>query len=450
MLAQDGEVIGGRYTIKRILGMGGFAEVYQGVDQVLDRDVAIKILNFTAKKTPGVSAQQVAQDTLERFRKEARILANLKDPATITLFDFGSQDDGKLYMVLELIEGNTLHDILNAQGPLDVYSAVRVLVQTLESLREAHLFGLLHRDIKPANIMIFRHVDDPWRVRLLDFGIAKAIEENASAMTAAGILTGTVRYVPPERLLKQPLSAASDLYSLGCVMYFTLTGQEIYRDANSTVALIQAQRNPQSVELPEHLDIPIPLREVVNKLLTKDTSRRYATAQQVIDDLELLGVELQIARHGLGLEDLKAAVARTQALPAIGLGLDESSAATIQMDASEIPGIAPPPQPSYQTIPVSMDELQSQDVHAHIARVQPGFTPRTHDPRLSTAPQPLLTGPQLAPPTQQPAHQETPAPPPPNGLTRQHKIIIGVGIAGLLFLVIAVIIIAVVVFVSKA
>lgn len=413
MLAHEGEIIGGRYRIAERLGDGGFSEVHRGVDEVLDREVAIKLMSFKTVAPPGVNQSQMSKDVTERFLKEARMVARLKDPATITLFDFGSRPNGMLYMVLELIDGSTLRTILNAQGKLNVFSAVRILTQILESLREAHMHGVLHRDIKPENIMVFSHMNDPWCVRVVDFGIAKAMEENASAMTAAGILTGTLRYVPPERMNQQPISEASDLYSLGCVMHFVLTGEEVYRDAKAAMQIIMAQRNSPSIRLPDDLDIPDALREVVHKLLDKNLEHRYSSAQQVLDDLALLSVELQVAKHGLGMEDLHAAGAATQAIPAVGLGLDESSAATMQMSTDDIPGLK---SRTDKTIPMSMVHVPGHlgtphttgpGLHIPSKNTAPLSQPDPllatgrprglADPRLVTSPQPLPMGAQHTP-----------------------------------------------------
>jgi serine/threonine protein kinase len=450
MLAHEGEIIGGRYRIAERLGEGGFSEVHRGVDEVLERDVAIKLMSFKAAAPPGINQSQMSKDVTERFMKEARVVARLKDPSTITLFDFGTRPNGMLYMVLELIDGSTLRTILNAQGKLNVFSAVRVLTQTLESLREAHMHGVLHRDIKPENIMIFKHMNDPWCVRVVDFGIAKAMEESASAMTAAGILTGTLRYVPPERMNQQPISEASDLYSLGCVMHFVLTGEEVYRDSTSAIQIITSQRNSPSIRLPEDLAIPDALREVVNKLLNKDLEQRYGSAQHVLDDLELLSVELQVAKHGLGMEDVHAAGAPTQAIPAVGLGLDESSAATMQMSTADIPGLS---SRTDSTVPMSMAHVPG---HPDAQRTTgPGLQvpgagainqpdPRLAtgpqglaDPRHVTAPQPLPVGAQRAPhsttsnQSETGAHEPlTPHRPTPTGgklasLSRNQQILIG-------------------------
>lgn len=297
-MIQSGDILDGRYQVLKKLGSGGFSEVYEGVDVVLGRHVAIKVLDVDAFLTPGRGdKQELRAATRESFHREATIVAALKSPFTVSLYDFGAQSDHVLYMVMELVQGYTLKSLLKQYGRLDEYSLVSVLYSVLVSLREAHSHGLLHRDIKPENIMIGM---DPWReieVKVVDFGIAKTLQEKMSATTRAGFLSGTPRYIAPERISTRKMSESGDLYSLGGVMFYALTGEEIYSDVSGSLDLLRKQCEPESETLPADLEASPVLRGIINKLLHKDVNERYMNTQEVLDDLVLESLRIQAEYH---------------------------------------------------------------------------------------------------------------------------------------------------------
>lgn len=213
-----GELFQQKYRVHHLLGHGGFATVFAADDVELRRRVAIKVL------LPGTS------DTSEaRFLREARVLATLRDPHTIRLYDFGTTDDGTHFMVFEYVpDAQDLSGRIATFGPQPPDVVRHVLEQLLSALSEAHAAGVLHRDIKPANVLVYRTADDPWCVKLIDFGIAKSTPRNGRAvtqLTQEGSLLGTPRYMPPEAFVGEESTPASDLYSLGLVALELLTGK---------------------------------------------------------------------------------------------------------------------------------------------------------------------------------------------------------------------------------
>lgn len=375
-LRNPGDIVAGRYEIKEIIGHGSFAEVYKGIDMALDREVAVKLMRFQSVAKPGVDSEALQNDMMERFYKEARVVAKLRDPFTVTLFDFGTDTNGDLYMVLEYVPGETLRDHIASGGPMSAERTVRVLQQVLSALREAHAYGLLHRDLKPENIMIFSYMGAPDQVRVVDFGIAKALEERASDMTAAGILLGTPRYIPPERIEKADLMPASDIYSLGGVAYYMLTGEEIYADTKNVMDIVRKQAAPESVKLPASLDTPDTLRAIVDRMLIKDVQGRYGAAQQVLTDLDEHAISEAIARRERGesstgnfsAADPRLDMAKTEVMAAVpGPGNTPTGPATQHMSIEDLPSPTPTAQtgapmraqnatrPQMQTLPPDRD-----------------------------------------------------------------------------------------------
>ncbi len=287
-MKQPGEIIQGRYRIEEMIGAGAFAEVYKGLDLTLNRDVAIKMMKLAVPiGQPGFDQEAIRQDMMSRFLREARLVSRLRMESTVTLFDFGAEEGGDMFMVLEYVDGLTLREYVSSYGAMEPERVARILRQALISLHEAHSYTLLHRDIKPENLMIFEYLGVPDQVRLVDFGIAKALQEGKSAATAAGMLVGTPRYIPPERVTLNELYPASDVYSLGAVAYYLLCGEEIYKDVvGGAMMILQAQISEQNVELPEGAFVPEGLRVIVNKMLSKDLAHRYSQAFEVIADLD--------------------------------------------------------------------------------------------------------------------------------------------------------------------
>lgn len=280
-LPEIGSEFQGKYRIVDVLGEGGFARVYSAEDIGAKRSVALKIL------TPLEGGYQSA--TKARFDREVRTIGKLRDPHTVTLFDFGHTDDGLMFMVFEYVPGQDLATVIKQAGVLSPQATVHVLTQVLKSLREAHSHGLLHRDIKPQNIQISEYMGDPLRVTLLDFGIAKPVKPGPemSAITHAGALVGTPQYMSPEQLLEQELTAASDIYSLGLVAYEMLVGEPAVA-GNQLSDQLKILGGQSSLHLPPSAPIPLDLRRVVDRMISREQSNRMQSAEQVLRSLAAL------------------------------------------------------------------------------------------------------------------------------------------------------------------
>ncbi len=272
-----GTIFDGRYRIVRKLGSGGMATVYLAEDQELGRRVAIKILN-----------ERHANDDqfVERFRREAKNAAGLSHPNVVSIYDRG-EAEGTYYIAMEHLGGRNLKELISARGPAPVHTAVEVGRQVLAALAHAHKNEVVHRDIKPHNIM----VDDDRRVKVTDFGIARA---GASQMTEAGSIVGTAQYLSPEQARGTAVDRRSDLYSVGVVLYELLTGKVPFTgDSPVEIAMKHLSDTPPA---PSELQpgVPKELDLVVMRALAKDPERRYQSAEEMDADLE------RIAR-GLGV-----------------------------------------------------------------------------------------------------------------------------------------------------
>ena len=278
-----GETFQERYQLEEVIGQGGYARVYRARQTDLGRNVAIKVL-----RTRDMNR---AKEAAQRFEREARLVSQLRDPHTITVYDYGRTESGALYMITELIDGRTLHEYVQSVGAVEPIVACNMILGVLFSLHEAHERGILHRDIKPANVMVFELPGRPDQVKLLDFGIAKAFDggggesdgDLATALTARGRVVGSPGYMSPEQIRGDQLSPASDIYSTGLVFYEMLTGNRAISSDDLRAAFEQIEGGP--ISLPGDLKMPAGLREIVEKMIEKSVDARYQTAQAVIDEL---------------------------------------------------------------------------------------------------------------------------------------------------------------------
>src|SRR5256714_5480370 len=258
----------GRYKILRKLGAGGMANVYLAEDQELGRRVAVKILN----QPPANDDQFV-----ERFRREAKNAAALSHPNIVSIYDRG-EAEGTYYIAMEFLDGRSLKELIVSRGPAPVAVAIDYARQILAALRFAHRNGIVHRDIKPHNVL----VDDEGRVKVTDFGIARA---GTSQMTEAGSIIGTAQYLSPEQARGAPVDQRSDLYSLGIVLYEMLTGQVPFTGESPVEIAMKHLSDPPRPPSLLRPDIPPDLDMVVLRALAKNTEDRFQTAEEM--DAEL-------------------------------------------------------------------------------------------------------------------------------------------------------------------
>ncbi|MBN6050367.1 serine/threonine protein kinase [Nonomuraea sp. RK-328] len=256
--------LGNRYLLLSRIATGGMGEVWRARDELLGREVAVKVLRSHIHADPTFR---------ERFRNEARITAALSDPGIAQVFDYGEQDD-LAYLVMELVHGEPLSAVLARNGALGPEVALDVLQQTAKALHVAHAAGVVHRDVKPGNLL----VTPDGHIKVTDFGIARALE--AAPVTQTGTVLGTAQYVSPEQAQGLPLTPATDLYSLGIVVYECLAGRTPFRgDTQVAIALQHLNEQPP----PLGVDVPAPVRDLVMALLSKDPASRPGSARELAD-----------------------------------------------------------------------------------------------------------------------------------------------------------------------
>ena len=263
--------VGNRYRIIRTLGSGGMADVYLAHDEVLHRDVALKVLS------PRYANDE---EFVKRFKKEAQSAAALSHPNIVPIYDRGELEGGTHYMTMEYVPGGTLKDRIRQEGPLTPQEAVEVALQVAQALDTAHRSGLIHRDVKPHNILLTESGD----AKVADFGIVRAV--NATTTTSQNLILGTAQYMSPEQARGEPVSPKSDLYSLGVVLYEMLTGELPHNNGNP--AQVAAKTANECQRSPREVDPRIPegINAVTLRLLDKEPAKRYSGASELIDDLE--------------------------------------------------------------------------------------------------------------------------------------------------------------------
>jgi len=324
-------LLGGRYQVGGLIGRGGMAEVHAGHDTRLGRTVAIKILRSDLARDPAF---------LSRFRREAQAAAGLNHPAIVATYDSGEDEDTDSggatvhlpYIVMEYVEGHTLREILTQARVMEPAEGARVTEGILDALSYSHRMGIVHRDIKPANVMLTA----AGQVKVMDFGIARAVADGAATQTQTQSVIGTAQYLSPEQAQGSPVDARSDLYSTGCLLYELLTGRTPFvGDSPVSVAYQHVGQAPQppSVHRPE---ISADLDAVVLHALVKDRESRYQDAGQFRSDLAAArsGRPISSAAHGTASGALLGASALAGAA---GSGGDPTMA-MFPSDATQVVG----------------------------------------------------------------------------------------------------------------
>ncbi len=281
-ILEVGDLVATRYRLTEEIGRGAMGIVYRANQEEMNREVALKTLLPQAVFHPRMIA---------RFKREVRVISQLKHPNTITIFDYGDLPNGLLYFAMEMLDGTPLGTVIKTEGSLAPERVRRVSMQILKSLDEAHSKGIIHRDLKPDNIFICDVHGESDFVKVLDFGIAKALDpggEEAVELTGTGMSVGTPVYMAPEQIEREDVAAATDLYGLGSLMYEMLSGRPLFL-GTSWIEIAMKKLGETPVKLRGDI-VSSELGGIIVKALRRDMSERYQTAREMLDDLEAVGV----------------------------------------------------------------------------------------------------------------------------------------------------------------
>jgi serine/threonine-protein kinase len=264
-----GELIAGRYELEKLVGSGGMSNVFRAHDRLLERTVALKILHEQYTRD---------EDYVERFRREARAVAQLAHPNIVTVIDRGEQD-GRQFIVFEYIDGENLKELV-ARGPLDPQDAIPLALQVARALSFAHERGLVHRDVKPQNVLL----NDDGQAKVTDFGIARSLDVHG--VTQTGTVLGTSDYIAPEQARGQKVDPKTDIYSLGAVLYELLTGEVPYAGDNFVAVAMRHVNEPPPSVLDRRPDCPLRLDLAIQRAMAKDPDERYGSMDEFCTELE--------------------------------------------------------------------------------------------------------------------------------------------------------------------
>ncbi|MFJ4185916.1 protein kinase [Kitasatospora sp. NPDC089509] len=406
--AVEGSALGhGRYVLQRLLGEGGMASVHLAYDSVLDRQVALKSMHSELGRDDSFK---------ERFRREAQAVARLEHPNIVTVYDSGEDvaADGSStpYIVMQLIDGQGLREAINEAvvqyGAMPTEQALRVVVGVLNALEASHDMGLVHRDIKPGNVMF----DRKGNVKVMDFGIARALESGVTSMTQTGMVVGTPQYLSPEQALGKPVDARSDLYSVGVMLFEMLTGQLVFDgDSAFSIAYKHVQEEPPAPSALNRSITPA-VDAFVAQALRKDPAHRFQSAAAMRDEAERLIAELKGGGAGHALQASSPLVIKEGPRSVSATPQAPQAPQTphpFQQQPPQHPQHPQPqhpqqqyrtPPPAYQTPPPAYQQQRPQ-----YQTPPPAYqTPR---PQAPQTPQPFrppmhAPGPQPMPPYQQP------------------------------------------------
>jgi serine/threonine protein kinase len=287
------QTIADRYELKHIVGSGGMSTVYCAFDTMLERNVALKILHDQF----GGDAEYV-----ERFRREARSVAQLSHPNIVTVIDRG-EEEGKQFIVFELIEGDNVKELVERGGPLPVRRALELGLEVARALAFAHGQGLVHRDVKPQNILL----NDEGRAKVTDFGIARSLDTLSNTQT--GTVLGTSHYIAPEQARGEHVDAQTDIYSFGVVLYELLTGELPYSGDNFLTVAMKHVNEPIPSVFDRRPDTPLRLASLIERCMAKSPADRPASMDDVVGELEACRSELDGKDGGDGEHDSEAPLA---------------------------------------------------------------------------------------------------------------------------------------------
>jgi serine/threonine-protein kinase len=349
----EGTLLSGRYRVLRLLGVGGMGTVYLVEHVEIRRQFAAKLLS---------SEYAGSRTTIERFMKEARMVASIRHPHVIEIIDFGHTDDGMPFFVMELLEGEDLADVIKREQRIAWPHARDILLQTLDALAAAHALGIIHRDIKPQNIFcVARPGAEPF-IKLLDFGIAKAIHPASSdeRLTQTGAIMGTAHYMSPEQANGEPLDPRTDLYSTGVVGFELLTG-DVPFDAYGFVgvlAKVLSEDVPAMASISPGVDVHPKVEAVIRRAMAKDPDERFASAEEFAAAIQRLPIEFAPVRRRAGTwlgAGMLAVAGMVGAITAITLARSETETTSLEPATREPPQPPPPiaARPALGAIPAA-------------------------------------------------------------------------------------------------
>jgi eukaryotic-like serine/threonine-protein kinase len=282
----------GSYRLVELIGRGGMGEVWRATHRMLARPAAIKLIKPEILGAPGAAEATVL---IERFRREAEAASGLQSPHTIRLYDFGETRAGTFYFVMELLDGLDLETLVRRFGPVPPARVAEILRQTCHSLGEAHDRGLIHRDVKPANIYLCRMGREYDFMKVLDFGLVKYDEDQSimdTIKTNTEMTTGTPAYMAPEMANGEPIDRRADLYALGCVAYWLLTGHLVFEADSPLRMLIQhIQASPVPPSIRSERPVPRALEDLIMRCLAKKPEDRPASADEIVAELDRIELD---------------------------------------------------------------------------------------------------------------------------------------------------------------
>ncbi|MBI4901527.1 MAG: Stk1 family PASTA domain-containing Ser/Thr kinase [Actinobacteria bacterium] len=323
--AEQGTLLGGRYQLGPVLGRGGMAEVRQALDTRLSRPVAIKMLRIDLA---GDSTFQA------RFRREAQAAAGLNHPNIVSVYDTGEQLDPASdvhvpYIVMELVVGHTLRDLLREGRKILPERALEMEMGVLDALQYSHQAGIIHRDIKPANVML----TSTGQVKVMDFGIARAVADTSASMTQTAAVIGTAQYLSPEQARGETVDSRSDVYAAGCLLYELLVGEPPFKgDSPVSVAYQHVRELPVRPSLLDSVITP-EMDAITLKALEKDPDKRYQSAKEMRDDIGRLLAGVSPTAHLPMTALAEAPLAATALAPAVGGVISPVTASTMPQRA---------------------------------------------------------------------------------------------------------------------
>jgi serine/threonine-protein kinase len=348
-LKQVGKVLAGKYRLDAYLSRGGMGAVYRGTHVMLDRPVAVKLIN------PGLVS---SPDIVRRFQREARAVTHLKHPNIVEVYDLGQADDGTLYIAMELVQGESLSAMIKAHGALTAHRIVTILSQVVSALGVAHRNNIVHRDLKPHNIMVSQDATGHDFAKLLDFGIAKSFEIDAhTQLTTDGMTLGTPAYMSPEQASGTEVDARSDIYALGVILYEMLIGEVPFSDPSPPAVLVKQLSEAPMPPSRRRLEMKInaALEAIALKCLEKDKAARYQTADELAAALAAAPVEQPVFDPNAATVPLRAQASAPTTIPASQAPTVVSAdapttrsaptAATVPTAPPAVPPVAPPTMP---------------------------------------------------------------------------------------------------------